>query len=171
MSVTLPKSIVENAYEPFPAGTYMGVYADCGIAKNQDGSWMALELTFVDNEPIGDSPPDGRPFKDTITIRVKDQSILDFDDFSALPKELFGLRLGAGLLAGLALAFGEATEDEDGNVEVDLDSFIDNLQNGSLQGRTAAFVTKQRTRKYEDKDTGEEKTTVDTNAQRYFPVA
>ncbi|KKL73638.1 hypothetical protein LCGC14_2072920, partial [marine sediment metagenome] len=136
-------NIVDNVYEPFPEGTYMGSFADCDMKTSQDNSWAGLELSFTDVEPVGDSPEDGRPFKDTITIRVKDVSILEVEDFSALPKEQFALRLGVGLLAGLAEAFGAATRTEDG-VDVDLEGFLASLQDGSFRGLEASFITRHR---------------------------
>lgn len=169
----VPTSIVENTYEPFPEGTYMGTYSDFSIRDNADGSWMALDLTFTDIQPADDtSPEDGRPFTGSVTIRVKDVSLVDVDDVSSLPRELFALRLGAGLLGGLALAFGEAHETDEG-VDFDLENFISKLQNGAMQGKQAAFVTKHKKRSgtYIDQDGEErERKGVDVNVMRFMPV-
>ncbi len=165
---TIPTSVADNVYEPFPEGTYMGSFADCELKTSKDSSWAGLEVSFTDVEPVGDSPEDGRPFKDTITIRVKDVSILDVDDFTSLPKEQFALRLGAGLLAGLAEAFGPGVRTEEG-IDVDLPSFIAGMQDGAFNGKEASFITRQRTRKYTDA-TGKERSAVDTNATRYLPI-
>lgn len=163
---TVPTSIVDNEYVPFPEGTYRGALEDCKPVKNDDGSWMGLELSFVDIEAVGDSPEELRPFTDTITIRVKNQSLVDVVDITQLPRELFGLRLGAGLLAGLAEAFGEAVRTEEG-VNVDLESMIENLQDGTFKGREATFVTRQKSRKYTNSE-GNEVTVIDTRATRYI---
>jgi hypothetical protein len=163
----IPTTIVDNVYEPFPEGTYRGRLADCKLVTNDDKTWAGLEVSFIDNEPLNDSPEDARAFTDTITIRAKGTSITEVTDFKTLPKELFGLRLGGGLLAGLAEAFGAAIRTEDG-VALDLEDFISNLQSGSHKDKMAVFITRHRSRKYKNQQ-GEDVTVTETNAQRYLP--
>jgi hypothetical protein len=147
MQSVIPTNIVDNVYEPFPEGTYKGRLADCKLVTNDDKTWAGLEVSFVDNEPLNDSPEDARAFTDTITIRAKGKSITEVDSFATLPKEYFGLRLGSGLLAGLAEAFGAAVRTEDG-VAVDLEDFISNLQSGAHKDKYAVFITRHRARSY-----------------------
>ena len=164
--ITVPSSIVDNTFVPFPEGTYRGALEDCKLVKNDVGSWAGLEVAFVNIEPVGDSPEDARPFRDTITIRVKDESILDVEDFSKLPNELFGLRLGGGLLGGLAEAFDAGTRTDDG-IQLDLEEFIVALQDGSYKGAEATFTTRQREREYVNKE-GNKVKTIETHAQRFI---
>jgi hypothetical protein len=166
--INVPRKIVDNVYEPFPEGTYYGTLAEVELRKNPDGTWAGLEVSFVNVEPVNDSPEDGRPFSDTITIRARGESLVDQDDFTTLPKELFGLRLGAGQLAGLAEAFGAGEGSEEG-VALDLEDFIEQLQDGTFRGKEAGFVTRQRTRTYKN-DAGEEVSIVETNARQFMLV-
>ena len=128
--ITVPSSIVDNTFVPFPEGTYRGALEDCKLVKNDVGSWAGLE------------------------------------DFSKRPNELFGLRLGGGLLGGLAEAFDAGTRTDDG-IQLDLEEFIVALQDGSYKGAEATFTTRQREREYVNKE-GNKVKTIETHAQRFI---
>jgi len=168
MQSVIPTSVVDNAFVPFPEGTYKGALSDCNLVSNKDETWAGLECTFTDVEPVGDYPEDGRPFTDTITIRLSGQSVLDVTDFANLPRKMYGLQLGGGLLAGLAEAFGAAIRTEEG-VAVDLEAFIGDLQDGLHEAKEVVFFTRQKERSYEN-DEGEKVKVIDTRATRYAPL-
>lgn len=166
---TIPKSVVENRVPPFPTGSFVGKLAGAEERVSKDGLWKGLELQWADNEALnGAEDPGNRKFYNTITIQTAGEYIGDIPDFSGLPNSMYGLVLGAGLLGGLALAFGAAVVDGD-EVNVDLHSFIEDIKEGRYEGEEAVFNVRHRARKYTDND-GEEQTVTEAEARRYLPA-
>lgn len=157
MQAEIPTTLVDRTYDPFPPGTYKGEISGAEITTFDSGD-ANLRLSVQNIQPLGeDTPdPDGRPFNGDIAVRRDGVGITEIADFS--DRDLnFGLRLGAGLLAGVAEAVG-AGERGETSVSTDLSAVIDALTSGEWEGAEIGFEVQNRT--YEDRN-GKEQTTDD----------
>lgn len=143
---TIPNEVAFPKYEPFPEGTFKGSLAGASVTSGEGGTWARLDVTFTDVKSLNGSIDVGkRPYKGNIPIKVRGTSLLEIDDWTTLPDALFPLVVAARVLAGMALAFGAAEKTEDG-VDVDLDSFITDLEDGAYENYETVFVTRHRER-------------------------
>lgn len=146
MKAHVPTSLVDNEYELFPAGTFVGKLSGATLRENSDGSRVSLRVSIGDTQPADEEQPDtnGRTFSGDVAVRWDGQSVTEIADFSDdnLP---FPLRLGAARLAGLAECVGAAERDtETGTVSTDFARLIEALQDGAFEGETVGFSVQHR---------------------------
>lgn len=166
MQATVPTSLVDNEYELFPEGTFVGELASATRRDNDEGDRVSLRVSLANTRGLGGDAPEtgGRTFSDDIVTVWDGISVAEVSDFSddSLP---YPLRLGAARLAGLAEACGAAQRGDNG-VAVDFAAFVEALQEGEFEDREVAFEVNHRS--YENND-GEEVTR--DEFQRIGPAA
>lgn len=153
--ITVPKSVVEGRSGPFPVGTYIGVLAEAKERWFKDSetgkeTMLFLDLNFGNNAPLnGNGQQVGaRSFRPSIVLvtsnkeRTKKFALVDITEFS--DDTPFALQNAASMASQLALAFGAASIDQEGNVKFDLGSFIENLAAGAYKGRSVVFEVTHR---------------------------
>ena len=134
----IPAAVVDNTPTPFPVGVYTGELADVED-RGQQGETEFLRLNFVNNTPADDNTesPGNRIFREDICLRHKGISLFDYEEVTEdMP---FLLRRGAGLLSSFALAIGAVERVADGDVELDLPSFVHDLREGEYSGFGVLF--------------------------------
>lgn len=148
--ITVPKSVVEGRSGPFPIGTYIGILGDVKerwFKDNETGkeTTLFLDLSFGNNAPLnGNGTQVGaRTFRPSIVLvtsnkeKTKKFALVDITEFS--DDTPFALQNAASMASQLALAFGTAHIDTEGNVNFDLGAFIENLAAGAYKGRSIVF--------------------------------
>lgn len=141
MLARVPTALAENRYELFPTGTFTGLLSGAeSRSPLDDDSWRLIRLSVSDTAPFSNEDPDtnGRGFNDDITVLTDGVMLTEVEDFTNqdIP---FPIRRSAGLLAGLALAVGAATPDDNGYLNVDFASFIEALLEGTFENEEIAF--------------------------------
>lgn len=140
MLATIPTSLVDNEYELFPEGTFVGKLADAKT-RTFDGGDAVINVSITDTEVVeGDQDPGGRTFTGRITFTQGGLNVLEVSNFgdNTLP---FGIRRAGGLLAGLAEAVGAVQRDPSGApVALDLEAFVDSLLTGEYAAAPVRFT-------------------------------
>lgn len=151
MRAAIPTSLVDNSYENFPEGTYMGAIdsAEVRDVKN-DGSWITLKIGLSDIKPFeGTSDPGRSRFQAEITLTTDGVNLFEVTNW-ADKNVPFGIRKTAGLLAGLAEGLGVAQRTPAG-VECDLEAVVDGLTTGQFAGERVGFEVVHYSPKNSDK--------------------
>ena len=156
----IPSHIAEGKSPPFPAGTYVGKlteakqewYASDAKNKPDTKDSARLQLTFKEITPVEGPQVGARPLMQRLDIIRPAQvggpaiSIVDVAQSGQWDESIpFGIRQSAALFSQLALAFGAASVDGTGNVDVELDEFITALSGGVFNNREVLFTVEQRT--------------------------
>lgn len=166
----IPANVVDNRPTPFPVGVYVGELADVETREQQDGETVFIRLNWVNNTPADDNTedPGNRIHREDLCIRYRGTSLFDYEEITEdMP---FLLRRGAGLLGGLALAIGATERVQDGAVDFDLPSFVNDLREGEYQGHKAMFQIEHST--YKPKDAAEtDPPRTDAQVRRFVPVS
>lgn len=152
MRVSIPTALVDNTYENFPEGTYVGTIDGAEIRDvMNDGSWITLKISVDGVSPIGNTPEPGRQrFTGEVTLVTDGSDIRTLTDFGK--DTHFGLVRAAGLLAGLAEGLGVGERTPQG-LQVDLDAVINGLADGQFAGEQVAFEVTHYTSKKSGKTT------------------
>lgn len=151
MRANIPTALVDNAYEVFPKGTYVGRIdgAEVRDVKN-DGSWITLKLELSGISAVEGTEDPGRTrFSSDLTISSDGTSLLEVTNWgdSNIP---YGVRKSAGLLAGLAEGLGVAERGPNG-VSADLAQVVEALTEGQFKGEQVAFEVDHYSPKNSDK--------------------
>lgn len=161
----IPGHVVDGKSPPFPQGKYAGDLVDVKNEWSEDLANLNITLTFKNNTPLNGAPTVGaRPFMERISVIANKQSVVDVVDFDSAP---YGLRLAAGKLTQIAVAFGApVTVMPDKSVDVDLNGFLTALTANAYQGKRTGFEVVHRA--WKSKKTGKEGVSAEGIA--YFPV-
>lgn len=138
MRASIPTAIVDNTYENFPEGTYVGSIDGAEIRDvKDDGSWITMKLSIGSITPAdGTEDPGRKRFTGELTLVNDENDVRTMTNFGQGAH--FGLVRTAGLLAGLAEGLGVAERTPQG-VQVDLDAVISGLADGQFAGEQVAF--------------------------------
>lgn len=147
----IPRSIVDNRPQPFQPGTYNGELGEVTEQWSEDRKNLELLITFVNNTLVdGDWEPGNRRFFQRATIIRDGMSLVDVEDFEDRDNVHFSLVRAATILGQLARALS-ATEGEDSvSMELDMDGFLEALQQGMYKGRKVLYRVYHRTYKRRD---------------------
>jgi hypothetical protein len=162
----VPNALVDNEYELFPEGTFIGKLTGAKTRTFDSGDQI-LNLSFGSTMPATEEDPEtgGRAFTGRVQLKRQGLSILDIADFG--PNVPFPLRRAGGLLAGMAEAVGAGVRGEDG-VAVDLGEFIDALIEGDYENANAKFRVVHNSWTRDDPATGQ---SVTTNRDEFLQIA
>lgn len=165
----IPAAVTDNTPTPFPVGVYIGELADIEHRESTENGHVFLRMNFVSNNPADDNTgdPGNRILRDDACIRYAGESLFDYEEIT--DDTPFLLRRGAGLLSGLALAVGAVDRGPEGVVDIDLPSFVHDLEEGEYAGEKVKFQVEHNT--YKKKDAPENEAP-QTNAQvrRFAPA-
>lgn len=150
----VPSDVVHNRPTPFPAGSYFGTLKEVSERSNEEQTWMSLNLLFRDISPLDDDSADvgNRPYRARVTVINDGQGVWDIEVFN--DDTDFRLRQAAGILSQLAFALGAGKETEDKGIEVEMESFCDDLLNGVYNDSELIFEVGNRTFKRRDGSSG-----------------
>lgn len=130
------KSRRQNKPQPYPAGTFVGT-----LEVQAEPDWYNedkncnLVLYMRENKLLeGDVDCGARPKRQTITVIFDGEHLSDVEDVDNA--ENFILARSGALLSSLAEAVGAVSEDEDGTTDIDVDGFLEELQNGVYDTKT-----------------------------------
>lgn len=159
--VSIPKYLADNERRPFPAGVWKGTIEEASTRWSEDGKNMTARVRLENMVNIENGEKASRAYSFALPVVSGGNSLVDVVDFDdeSVP---FQLRRAGGLAASLALALGAATV-SNGNVNVDLDRFLQDLCNGVYKGREVVVEIGHRT--YTSKRTGN--TVVDDSPIRF----
>ena len=140
----------------FPAGRYAGSISESKDDQNEDGTAGSVSFRLINNVAVDAVKEPGAricfiriaAFMTVKDKRGREQTLMTSDvgedetDDENIP---FQLRLAVGMFMMLAVALGEAT-DEEGTVEFkdSLESFIDALRDGEFDGVEIEFIVTHR---------------------------
>lgn len=174
--------------QPFPQGTFIGTlseakgewYASDGKNAPDTKDCYRVVVTLKEITPAdSDSPNVGnRPCLQRIdVIRPRPNvtpkqyvSIVDVTEWDdTVP---FGLQQSAALLRDLAVSLEAAALTEDGDVDLDLEQFIEGLTGGVFKGQSVKFAVSQRTydSKTEKDAKGNARKVTASNISAFAPV-
>lgn len=152
----IPRSVVEGRGQPFPAGTFIGTLKETKERwyKDEAGNnkTLFLDLAFANITPIDGPQVGARMFKPSFQliasvqrqgeVKATQYALVDIVEFN--DQTPIGLAQTAGQAAQLAVAFNAATVAPNGDVQLDLPAFIENLAGGVYNGQQVIFELKQR---------------------------
>jgi hypothetical protein len=165
----IPSNVVDNRPAPFPIGTYQGELGDTEERWTPDQESQFLRLSFVNNGAADDNTDDcgNRIMRDDLCLRYRGDSLYDYDEVTGeMP---FLLRRAAGLLGGLAVAFGATGRDAAGGVDLDLASFVADIQEGAYAGESVRFNVEHNEWTPKDAEEGTPPR-VDAQVRRFAPA-
>lgn len=133
--LTVPTALVDNDYELFPEGAFMGVLS--GAAQKEFDWGTILNVSLAKTSPLdeGGAETNGRTFTGRISLSHDGVSLFDI---TSVEGATFPLRKAAGLLAGLAEAVG-AVERTNGSISLDLEDFVEALTGGVYEDQAVLF--------------------------------
>lgn len=140
MQASVPTTAVDNEYELFPEGTFVGELSGAELRERDDGR-ADLQVSFSNTAPFSENDPDtgGRTFSGKIAVVRDGINVTDVGDFSDqdLP---WAIRKAGALFGGLAEAVGAGQRDEEtGQVYLDVAQLLGALQDGDFAGESAVF--------------------------------
>ena len=145
MATRIPRRIVDNRPQPFQPGVYMGELTEVQEQWSDDKKNLELVMIFTNNTAVdGDWDPGNRRFYQRANIIRDGMSMVDVEAFD--DNVHYALQRAASLLGQMAVAVGAANV-ENGDVLVEWDSFLENLQNGMFKGKKVLYQVYHRTYK------------------------
>lgn len=146
----VPGHVAQGRRAPFPPGIFVGSLKAAQANYDESGT-AALLLTFRDIAPgDADSPNvNGRPKSQRVQIIDKNpknpEELVMLADIAEFNDDVpLSLQRSATLLTQLALAFGVGTASPNGDVDVDMGTFLEDLENNVYADADVVFEVTHR---------------------------